>query len=268
MKDSPTCGGQQVAEPTLSIGRPELLAEVGDFVGIGRDSTAWSTIDGNRIAEAIESGLRRFYYPDPLPQEEHTHIWSFMEPEATLTTVAATQDYTLPDNFGGFVGSELSFPDDEGYTPIKIKPIGHMQRLRQSASSGTPHTAAIRAKASDGTAGQRWEILLYPNPDDAWILQYHYTINPEAVTSGAPYPLGGPGQAEVLMLCCKWAADEFFNGGGDGRMEDRAMRKLVSAVQQDRTRHSPDYFGMVGDGDPGIPYTRVQVVTVDGSTPV
>lgn len=255
-----------MAEPTLSIGRPELLAEIGDFVGKSRDSTDWSTTDSNRIAEAIESGSRRFYYPDPLPGEEHTHVWSFLTPEATLSTVVDDYDYDLPDNFGGILGDEIHFPDDEGYTPIKIKSVGHVMRLRQHDSDGTPHTAAIRPKTSTGTTGQRWELLLYPTPDEVLVLQYHYTINPEALSAGGPYPLGGPGHAETLMACCKWAADEIFNNGALG-WEEKALRKIVASVQQDRTRHAPDYFGLLGDCDPGLPWTRTDVVTIDGVTP-
>ena len=255
-----------MAEPGLSIGRPELLAEVGDFLGKSRDSTDWSSDDADRIAEALKSGLRRFYYPDPIPGEEKTHQWSFLEPEATFSTVVGQADYDLPDNFGSMAGNEISFPDDESQEPIRIKSYGHMKRLRQSDSDGVPHTAAIAPDSSDQSTGQRWILLLYPTPDEIWALTYPYSLNPEALSALGPYPLGGPGHAQTLIECCKWAADEIFNGG-DGAQERKAREKIITSVQQDRTVTGPDIYGLVGDGDPGIPYQRIQVVTVDGVIP-
>ena len=255
-----------MAEPTLSIGRPELLAEIGDFLGLSRTSTDWSATDLARVVSVLASGLRKFYYPR-LEDDAGIHVWSFLEPVYTLATVAADKDYNLPDNFGGILGEEIAFPDGEGQTPIKVIPIGEMMRQLQSTATGTPYNAAIRPRTNDGTTGQRYELLLYPTPNAIWNLQVPYSVNPEALSASAPYPMGGPAHSETIIACCKWAADEMFNRGGDGQWKADAREALRGSILHDRKRNTPDYYQYNGEGDPGIGTARIQTVTYDGVEP-
>jgi hypothetical protein len=237
-----------MAEPTLSLGRPELLAEIGDYLGLGRTSASWDSEDLDRVTEILKSGLRKFYYPDIVAPESIVHDWSFLHPEDSITTVVGDYDYDLPDNFGGFEGEEIHFPAGTGYQPVQIRPLGFLLQCRQVAMSGVPTFAAIRTLASDGSTGQRAEMLFYPTPSSIWVMPYHYFVNPEAVSAAAPYPLGGPAHAETIKACCKWAAEETLKDG-QRVWEARAKELLRKSVMFDRTQNRPESWGYNGNGE-------------------
>ena len=75
-----------MAESTLSLGFTDFMADVADYLGWGRDSTAWGT---NRTAELdamVQSGYRQFLYPPVLPGQGAAHRWWFLQPTTTLVT--------------------------------------------------------------------------------------------------------------------------------------------------------------------------------------
>jgi hypothetical protein len=79
--------GVPVSPPsvTMMASYTEFTEEVGDYLGIGRDT--WSTIEETRINSIVRSGLLQVYYPQI--KEGIAHQWSFMRPEAIITTTAA-----------------------------------------------------------------------------------------------------------------------------------------------------------------------------------
>jgi len=89
------------ASDVLTISYSELSAEVGDFLGIGRDS--WSTLEQTRIDSIIQSGLRQVYYPQKFLHGNVSHRftpgvayqWSWMRPEAEIVTTAAYDTGTV-----------------------------------------------------------------------------------------------------------------------------------------------------------------------------
>lgn len=69
----------------MTIEYSQLTAEVGEYLGMGRDS--WSDLEETRIRSIIKSGYRQVLYP-----AQHkagvTHHWSWLRPEATIVTTA------------------------------------------------------------------------------------------------------------------------------------------------------------------------------------
>ena len=80
--------------------------------------------------------------------------------------------------------------------------------------SAHPIYAATRYKPSDGSAGQRQEILFFPQPDQAFVLSYEYEAYNGALSDANPYPLGGMQMAEL-----------YFDAPGGGQ---RYMETVVS----------------------------------------
>ena len=125
-----------MAESTLSIGRPELLAEVGDLLDLGRTSTDWSATDLARVEAIIKAGLRRFYIPRAQLAGPVIHHWSFLQPVATITTTAADWEYDAPDDFGGLVVDQFTFSAASSYAPIKgLVPLEHLLNMKVELKS-------------------------------------------------------------------------------------------------------------------------------------
>lgn len=114
--------GTPVATPAsdvLTISYPELSAEIGDYKGIGRDPLVWSDLEQTRVDSIIQSGLRQVYYAWDV-RRQATYQWSWMRPEATITTTAAYDTGTLEVASGVVTLTGGTFPSwsDEGEVHI------------------------------------------------------------------------------------------------------------------------------------------------------
>jgi hypothetical protein len=261
-----------MAESTLSLSRTELRGEVGSYLGFGYDSSGWSVDQAAQIDRAVAAGLRKFMYPR-IPSGYYE--WSFMKANGTLSLAAADYDYDLPDDFGGIVGTGFSFAvADNKRSHIQTVSEAMIRQLREAGSySGTPSLCAIRPKASTPTAseGQRFEAIFYPDPDGSYTLTYRYTLLPDALTSGLPYPLGGLPHSETIKTCCLAAAAEMFNDMADSHWHSLMAQQLEASVAHDRMNFGPRYHGYNSDQSDNYPRKRVpwrdSGFTHDGITP-
>lgn len=236
-----------MAESGLSIGLPDLRKEVGSFLGYG--TSGWSTDQQNEIDRYIQSGVRRVLYPPAVSEETAGYEWTWLSPTTTITTVSGTADYDLPDDLGRIVG-ELHYPSEEYRTDIVHVPEGQILQARAgSDDSGAPYWYAERWKATTGTTGQRKELLLYPEPDQAWALTYSYEAFQGALSADYPYPPGGMKLAELYIESCLAVAEE---RGDDqvGLHRTEFERLLVDAVRRDK-KTGPKVFGQMGHREDG-----------------
>jgi hypothetical protein len=173
----------------------------------------------------------------------------------TSLTVGAASTYSLthppyqdlPDDHGRIVG-ELTFEPEVYAQPIVVVSLAQLARLRSgNSNTGTPVYAAEREKASDGTTGQRKEILWWPWPDKDYVLNYQYEAYQGKLTEENPYPLGGMKYAElytesILAIAEQRAKDE------RGMHTDSFMRLLGAMIAQDR-RNGARHFGSLRGPD-------------------
>lgn len=154
--------------------------------------------------------------------------------------------YDMPDDFGGLEG-KITF--SENYGP-SIKKVGEnsIRELRQGTNKyGKPEMAAVRVKKGfDGTEGQRYEMLLWPMPDDEYTLSYTKIAMFNKLTNDNPYPLGGVAHAETIKASCL-AAAENYEEDTKGPKWDYFMQCLTSSYQIDEQSQKIDYFGYNGD---------------------
>ena len=227
------------------MGYPDIARRVAKFLGYTNVIASLTADELEDVVDAIKTGLRWFYYPDPLPGENYAYVWSFMRPTSTIVTVAADYAYDLPDNFNAIVGPGLTFAAaDAGNGIVKIVGAGMLRDAQSGTNTplnGIPRMAAIQQKTFAGTTGERFEILLFPTPDRVFTLTYQYEVNPEVISSGVPYPYGGASHAETLLQLCIAAADLHKNDKlGEHYNLGKAM--LVKSVMRDR-KNQPHYFG-------------------------
>jgi len=303
-----------MAESTLSMGYAEYRAELGDYLGYGRTTGNWSAAQITQVQAHMDSGLRQFYSPPPLPTKPRGHQWTFLHPVTTIATVAAystgtvtsasavvtltggtfpswaatngtlvvdstehsiasrdgdTQitldsapssafsadsytlnhdgNYDLPDAFGS-IESRFTFDAaDNKYEPLRVVNEEQIRNMRQRPSADSwPRYAAIRPKATTGSAGLRFEVMFWPTPNAAYTLSYAYTALPGKLTTSLPYPLGGMLHAETILASMLAAAEQRANGE-KGIMWNTFMERLGASIVIDGKATTASFLGYNGD---------------------
>ena len=242
---------EKLAESGLSIGYSDLIGRTGEFLGYGYkaydDYSATKKATLNRL---VQSGVRRVYYPPAVDPSTLAYEWSWLRPHTTLAVVSGTSDYDLPDDFGRLVGS-IHFPPEEYKRSVIQVSVSKILELRATTDqSGTPIYFATRFKESDGSGGQRQEVILYPEPDDDWIMPYEYEAYSGALSSTYPYPLGGMKLAELYIESCLAVAESQVNDE-IGIHTQTYQALLVDAVARDR-KNGAKFYGQMGNRDPEL----------------
>lgn len=252
---------------TLSITYNELQQAVGRYLGYGRiygpdnGSAEWADIE-----DCIKSGLRQFYAPPPMESNGGLHHWSFLRPVTALSLVAGIADYDMPDDFGGLNGV-MTYPDWAASKPVIVGSESDIRTLRQlRPQTGKPTHAAIRPKASDGTAEQTFEMILWPTPDADIELTYRYYVLPRALSDTNPYPYGGAAHSETILESCLAIAEQRLNDQKSIHWE-KFLQRLAASIQIDRKTAGADFLGYNADcSDNAVCLTnnRCDTVTVNG----
>ena len=158
-------------------------------------------------------------------------------------------DYDLPDNFNRLIG-DLHFAAAEYRNGIVLVPIGTLEEMRaHDDQSNAPCFCAVRYKSSDGTTGQRQEILFWPKPDVYYSLTYSFEAYTGQLTDTYAYPLGGMHLSELYTESCLAVAEQRINN--EPGVHTQAYEMLLQdAVARDRKRGAR-FFGQMGGGEDG-----------------
>ncbi len=236
-------------ESTLSLTFDDLIGEVGLFLGYGRSSSAWTTTQTDAIRSCVRSGLRKFYFPEPVEGSQSSYEWSFLKPEASFTLTAGHQTVTLPDDFGGFEGQLTLGTANGQWCPIDLTGEGQVRQAYaqvQQQATGRPVLAAERPlKTENPRRGQRAELWVYPIADQDYTIDCVYKILPDAITADRPYPYGGMAHAETILESCLAVAEQRL----DDAMTTHTLefqKRLLASISQDRNR-KPQLMGYNGD---------------------
>jgi len=173
---------------------------------------------------------------------------------AAETTYSLTHsgNYDLPEDFGGIEGN-MTYEPSEHKEDILIVGEGKIRNLRggQTARS-CPIYAAVRPKECAGTSvGQRFEIMFFPIPNDAYDLSYKKIILASALTGTIKYPYGGAMHAETLEASCI-AMAELQEDEKKGPMYDYFIERLTASIQIDKTAYSAEFLGYNRDNSDAV----------------
>lgn len=245
-----------MAISTLLITRTDLKRYLGRFLQASQTAADWSgtTIETD-VDDFIESGERNFYHHSMiLPGETSIHTWSFLNITPKLGIVSGQWEYDLPEDFGGFVESYLSFGNDEDASH-QIQLVGpdeiyRYRSLSQVASESYPQLAAVNNIPSDLDRPPRQSLMLWPTPSTARLIVTPYVYNPGGITDTVPYHLGGQPHSETLLASCL-ASAELLNNDEQGVHKAQFMEKLAASILLDRKLSTPKSFGY--NGDPSCP---------------
>ena len=122
-----------------------------------------------------------------------------------------------------------------------------MRQRDSGTAQSNPTLMAIRPKSSDGSNGQRFELMLWPDPDKAYTVSYRYQALPSKLTTGNPYPLGGEAHAETILASCL-AVAESRQENNAGIHNANFVQRLQASIVYDRNMHTPNVSGYNGDG--------------------
>lgn len=232
-----------MSEPTLSLGYYDLLAEVGSFLGWGRGAqfgeSAWSSTQQSQLESCVRSGLRQFYYPPPHDPSGSPYDWSFLHPLATLTLPQAKTTLPLPDDFGGAEGRvTVTTADGNGTAWWPLDLVGLATIVQSQAAmpttTGRPCQCVVEpTKGTAGLQGQRFQLRVWPTPDQEYRLQFQYYVNPDALTAALPYVYGGSQHSETVLQSCLAVAEQRLDDAR-GIHQARWPERLLASIGLDR----------------------------------
>lgn len=242
-----------MAESSLSLTQSALEAETAFFLGWGRGPNygdpAWSTIKQQGITDCVNSGLRMFYFPAPLPGEMSSYDWSFIRPMRTVLWASGSTSVALPDDFGGMEGDVRMI--DSGRRSIPIRQTSE-QTISQRYfdypdMTGSPEYCAVRMNSTTSVyKGQRADLYLFPTADQDYTLEFQMYLNPDALSPSFPFALGGATHAETIRVACKAAAERDQNNIMQGPQYTYFIERLKASISLDR-RNKGQTFGYNSD---------------------
>ena len=115
----------------LTVNKLGLQRALARARGWDPDPDNWNDTQDVDGPDIISGGLRRFYFPPPLPGERESHVWSFLRPLRTITvwpTVTGTIDSadattitaTAASFYDSMVGKTISCDDGDDYTITSV----------------------------------------------------------------------------------------------------------------------------------------------------
>lgn len=232
-----------------------IRRDLGSYLGFPSNPAEWSYREEGIVDTTSQSGVDQFHMPPIIPElKSESHVWSFMLPIATLTTVADTEDYDAPSDFGGIDGDFTYQTPNEGYGSIPVVGEEQIRRLKQNnpIQTGRPQFACTFADIDSDLGYQQnvQVIRLYPKPDAVYILEYKYRILGNTF-GGRGYTqsvaLGVPIHRLTILASCLYIAEIQIKLIQNGPMKQLFYERLKASISYDSTLNKPDYLGYNAD---------------------
>lgn len=234
--------------PGNLLGFVDFQLELAVALGYGPEPTDWTTDEVSELYRRINEANRWVQLPSLIPGEQATHVWSHLRILTTLTMVADQQAYGVASDFGA-MHDVMVFTDTNSYPPVVRTAASEIEKWQSYGTSlrGRPSHYGIRWKRQNTGANQEQEIIFWPVPDGAYVVQYRYDINPPAITASNPYVLGGLRMAQLMLDACR-AIGETIRNGMRGPNWGAFMERLVSAIQLDKRTLTAPTVGIMRSG--------------------
>lgn len=247
-------------QSNLELGFSDFRKAVAVYAGFGADSDDWTADQTVELGEDVNEAYRWILNPETIPGERSPHQWSWREQWTTLITASGTYEYTLPADFGSFVGKNMFWGASTGYThPMKVNDGDILDRRSSGTTSGRPTCFALHWAAQTAGSRQRQVIWLHPIPDGEYTLNYKYAVLTTGLSESNPYPLGGPRIGQLVLEFSK-AIGEAKRNGGRGDQWAMAMARLRAEIAMDAETLTQDTLGPMR----GAPMSRYPIIP--GST--
>lgn len=213
-----------------------LLRRVGEHIGYGYNPSTWTHAKLKEVDQIIESGYRKFLYPEPIDQQMIGHEWSFLRPVGEMTVVSGQHTYSLPQDFDSLHGNMTFGGTNNSYPPIQETSANRIRELRNGSDyTSIPQWCATAPVQSNGTSDQVQQMLFYPTPGSTYILEYQYHAVQRKLSETNKYPVGGVVFGELLLSSCL-AEAELQKSGKRGAFFRDYQGRLATAISSDYRR--------------------------------
>lgn len=167
-------------------------------------------------------------------------------------TISYKGNALCPDDFGGVLGkvhmSDGDFLSGQTWT----LPVTSFSRIKDEQradmdQSGIPQYCWFRPLATDGSAGQRYAVQVFPYPNADYRLRFRYNVLPNMlVTTTNEYPYGGMYHGEAILASILAVAENRINDA-DGEKRAEYQRCLLQSIELDTKLNAPEHFGYNAD---------------------
>lgn len=223
---------EMAAVPGLELQFGNMMQQVGDFLGLGRDLASWSTEDRNRVKDMVWAGYDQFLSPLPLNAGEKSHVWSFLSPIASLALVANTWEYAAPANFGSLKNTFYYGPSVTSVS-IRVTSPSLIRRQREMVErTSDPTHVAVEPVELVPATGQRHQFIFWPTPGTARTLEYSYNVNAVKPNDPNVYLLGGGLHSQTILESSLAIADLRMNDT-IGIHDKQFKERLAASIRAD-----------------------------------
>lgn len=237
-----------MAEPSLNLAMDDLRGEIGDHLGWGRTPSAWSARKVVEVNNILASALRKFYFQAMVTPTKR-HLWSFLRPVLKQAITDGVSEQVLPDDFGGFEGrATLTVSGSGPYWPLQQASEEEVRVLfsQDATRTGRPLMFCQRARQrTTEDRSSRFELVLFPIPDQDYTFECAYSIIPEMLTERSPWAYGGAPHAETLKAGAR-AAAEIYKDAARREQQANYENCLAASIGYDR-QNQPKTLGINSD---------------------
>lgn len=244
-----------IVESTLADTYWDVIGDVGFNLGWGRGEhfgdEKWSDKKFKTLKSIVKSGLRQFYFPPP-DQAGVSHQWSFLKPFAEFTFASGATTLRLPFDCEGIEGQVL-ISTDSGF-PTWLPLSGQVRHLYAVYPSTTGRPQRIEIEPIKGTGedrGQRQQLVIWPAADQAYTIQFHYSIIPKMLDGDLPYAYGGPTHSETILYSCLAVSEDRIDDMAGGPRHQKFMQLLAGSISRDREKR-PNNLGQNRDNSDAL----------------
>lgn len=126
-------------------------------------------------------------------------------------SIASDGNFTLPRDFGGeFIGDITYAANTNRGVGIDWTDAKTIRRWRENVTSetGTPYWAAVRLiPGGKGSPRRRWELMLYPKPDELFVLEFSYNVHFDKLVELDEVHPAPFGHDEAIKAACRAVAE-------------------------------------------------------------
>ena len=221
---------------TVTISSGTVLGDGTDFPDESTDY--WLNVSGKRYEVTSRTGDTGLTLTD-------TSINIATDSAYSLTRYK----YTLPADFGGFIGPLTYAPNQSDYyRPVEmvddytIRTL-YMTNVLDNASEIVK--AAVVPQAFTATVGQRWELHTWPSSTSKMQLTGNYRVVPNDLDAGNLYPLGGAQHGNTILYAVLSEAETRLWDNISVAYGSRFRECLQMSIAYDRRQGAPETLGVM-----------------------
>lgn len=245
---------------SFAITLDELNIIVANDRGYSLNPKKWNEKQLYAINDIVVSGVANVYFPPAVGDEKVAPDWTWLKPISEIALKTGAKTLNLPDDFGNFNGGVSVKADATTSQPWWLQwrsdeKILDMYSVTPAMSGPPRFVADVASRIVQAPSGQLRQLMVFPLPDQDYILQVRYSINPDRLSGARPYAYGGAQYRELHIASALAVAERRYDLIDDGPATRHFNRMLVMAVSQDN-KNRPQSLGY--NGNPESPSWRGQ----------